>query len=252
MPLPNCLIIGAQKSASRWLRINLGEHPEVFTHEKILHYFNRHYEQGLDWYSAQFSDWSGEPIVGEASPTYMLRRSQPAVIAERIDGALPGVKLLAILRNPVDRAYSAFIHHMWRGRIPPEANLNQLVKETPPEEERFQLIAGGWYAASLEPYVERFGDRLRIYLQEDSKADPHGVYRSALEHVGAEPDFVPDGLTDVIFSRKPPPESEYAEGEGGRRSLRADERAELYEFFRADLDRLEELIGRDLSVWRPT
>src|SRR6187399_277260 len=87
-PLPTFLIIGAQKSATRWLRLNLGLHPDVFAASREIEFFNngdRFAEMGTDWYREQFTGWAGEAIVGEATPGYMFWRHRPAKVAERIE-----------------------------------------------------------------------------------------------------------------------------------------------------------------------
>jgi hypothetical protein len=232
------------------LRRHLGEHPEILTADSELRFFNGgRFEQGLEWYRTNFEGWSGEPIVGEATPSYMMWRESPARISRRIDESLPGVKLMALLRNPVDRTYSAFLHHMRACRIPPDADLLEQVRGVVPEEDPLGLISGGWYAASLTPYFERFGDRLKVFLHDDITEKPGRVYAAALEHIGASPDFMPQGLRQVRHSGRPPQESDYA-GEGGRRELTDQEREELYEYFREDVERLEELLGRSLSSWK--
>lgn len=252
LPLPNFLIIGAQKSATRWLRRTLGYHPQIFTASKELSFFNSHrFKWGLDWYRANFDGWSGEFFVGEATPAYMMWRENPTETAARIDQSLPDVKLMALLRNPVDRAYSAFIHHIGRGRIPADADLLDWVRSVPPEHDKLCLIGGGWYAASLEPYFEKFGNRLRVFLHDEALDNPDQVYSQALEHVGAMPGFVPRELARIQDSGKLPDGSLYATGSGARRELTHDERAELYAYFKQDVKRLEELLGRSLSVWRP-
>src|SRR4051812_38372679 len=104
---PTFVIIGAQKSATRWLRINLGQHPEIFTAESEIHFWNNGHrveKLGLDWYREQFEGWNGERIVGEATPGYMFWRHGPETVARRIKDHHPDVKVIAILRNPVDRA----------------------------------------------------------------------------------------------------------------------------------------------------
>lgn len=254
LPLPTFLIIGAQKSATRWLRMHLGKHPEVFTVDAELTFFNSsvRFEQGLDWYRTKFEGWAGEPIVGEATPAYMMWRANPARTAARIDESLPGVRLMALLRNPVDRTYSAFIHHMQRDRIPADADLLEWVRSVAPKHDKLGVIAGGWYAESLAPYFAKFGERLRVFLHDDVVERPEQTYAHALEHIGASPGFLPKELQRIRHSGKPPETSPYAEGGGGRRELTPEERAEIYAYFRRDVEWLEELLGRDLSFWRPS
>jgi hypothetical protein len=250
-PLPTFLIIGAQKSATRWLRINLGEHPQVFAADTELSFFNSdRFERGLEWYRGNFEEWRGEPVVGEATPGYMMWRQDPARIAARIDESLPGVKLIAILRNPVDRTYSAFIHHMRRGRIPVDADLLSWLRNVDPERDKLALISGGWYGASLAPYLDRFGERLKIFLNEEASGTPRRVYAEALDHIGASADFLPGGLERARHRAKPPEASRYTDASGYYRDLTPSERAEIYGYFREDLNRLEKLLDLDLSTWR--
>jgi hypothetical protein len=250
-PLPNFLIIGAQKSATRWLRMHLGQHPEIFTADKELRFFNDDsFERGLDSYRKGFEGWDGEPVIGEATPSYMMWRELPERSAARIEESLPDVRLMALLRNPVDRTYSAFVHHVREGRIPADMDLLERLRDVPPEEDDLGLVAGGWYAASLAPYFERFGDRLRTFLHDAVAERPEEVYARALEHVGASPGFSPPGLRRVRHSGRLPEASPHAGEEGRRRDLSAEERAEVFGYFREDVDRLEEMLGRDLSAWR--
>jgi len=248
-PLPTFLIIGAQKSATRWLRLNLGLHPAVFAAAREIEFFNngeRYREQGPAWYVEQFDGWSGETIVGEATPGYMFWRHRPAVVSERIAETVPDVRLIATLRNPIDRAQSAMIHHIEHGTLPGDAVLVELVRATPPERDPLGIIAGGWYGASLEPYQQRFGDHLLVVLHDDVDDDPRRVYDTALHHIGATTDFVPAEFERVRFSHQ-----QQVSDQPGRRPLTLDERVELWEYFAADVDQLEQLLGRDLSLWAP-
>jgi hypothetical protein len=210
--LPRFVIIGAQKSATRWLRKNLGEHPDIFTPRSEVHFWNvenRVKKLGLDWYLEQFAGWDGEPIVGEATPGYMIWRHHPDRVAPRMKQLAPDTRLIALLRNPIDRASSAMVHHIRRGRLPADSRLVDVVRERlPPEKDRLCLVAGGWYGASLEPFVESFGDALLVLWQEDIATDPTGVYDAALRHVGAAPGFRPPDLSKVVFSNR--------EQDGGR------------------------------------
>jgi hypothetical protein len=265
-PLPTFLIIGAQKSGTRWLRRNLGEHPEVFTYNGEIAYFNEneHFSNGLRWYRKKFrKGWEGESIVGEATPGYMLwnwrspgaeadgGRMDTDEIAARIDEQLPGVQLIALLRNPVDRTYSAFIHHMLHDRIPHDADLLATAREAAQAQSKMRIVSGSLYAHNLTPYVERFGSRLLVLRHEDCFSEPEVVYRKALEHIGATEDFIPGQLTRVVNSYRPPTDSPYTDGAGGRRPLTPEERAELFSYFSDDLESLEQLLDRDFSSWRP-
>jgi hypothetical protein len=105
------------------------------------------------------------------------------------------------------------------------------------------LIAGGWYAASLRPYAERFGDRLLVLIHDDMARDPATVYAAALRHVDASDDFAPADLDTIRFSNQPADRPSSA--------LDADRRAELWTYFADDVKQLEDLIDRDLSFWAP-
>lgn len=251
-PLPNFLIIGAQKAGTRWLRHNLGAHPEVFAAENELSYFNTSaYRRGPDWYRAQFRDWSGERAVGESTPGYTMPRQRPARNADRIDALLTDVRLFVVLRDPCERALSAFIHHMGEGRLDPGTDLLEYVASQPPDQERFQLVAGGRYAANLQPFRDRFGERLLVFLNEEVSGDPRGVYRRCLAHLAVDRDFVPGRLEQVRFSNSTPRSSRYAGRGRGRRPLSVEERARLHPYFADDIAQLEQLLERDLSAWGP-
>jgi hypothetical protein len=249
-PLPTFLIIGAQKSATRWLRFNLGLHPDVYAAANEVQFFNngpRFHDLGVSWYRSQFDGWSGEPIVGEATPGYMFWRHQPPVCSERIRLVVPEVRLVAILRNPIDRAHSAMLHHIARNALAPDSDLLDIVRRTPVDRDPLGLISGGWYAESLEPFRQRFGDQLLVVLHDDVGDDARGVYDRALRHIGARPDFAPADLEQVRFSYRDRPSTDA----NGTRRLTIAQRRELYPYFADDISRLAKMLDRDLSVWDP-
>jgi len=112
----------------------------------------------------------------------------------------------------------------------------------------------------LAPFVDRFGDQLVVFLHDEVAADPERVYSAALDHLGAEPGFRPTDLAEVKFSNQQtkltsPLTWSRARFWPTRKSpakLRDDDRLELYEHFRTDVDALAELLGTDLSVWDPS
>jgi hypothetical protein len=246
-PLPNFLIIGAQRSATRWLRTNLQEHPQVFTATVALSYFSnqsRMKKRGLRAYANQFEAWSGEKLVGESSPNYLLLGNQPDQVARRIEAALPDVRLIAVVRQPIERMHSALLHHIKRGRLPADADLYRMVVEGHPDVDELDLLAGGLYHRSLLPYQERFGDRLLVVPMDDIRSDPAKVYATVLEHLGADPSYESSSLNKVLFSN--------------RRSVRAtgpklttSQVRTLYMLFRPDVEELEAMTGRYLPEWDP-
>lgn len=249
-PLPNFVIIGAQKSATRWLRTNLRQHPDVYIVDREVAFFSnakRFRELGLDWYRDQMVGWAGEAHRGEGTPAYMMWRHHPDQVAVRIDESLPDARVMAILRNPIDRAESAMVHHIQRERLRPDSNLLEVVRASDPERDPLGLVAGGWYARSLEPYHDRFGDRLLVLFHDDLGVDPLAVYRAAADHLDLSSDFTPPELEQVVFSNRG---REGAAPEPDAPDL--EERVELWQYFRDDVARLEAMTGRDLSAWDPT
>jgi hypothetical protein len=121
--LPDFLIVGAQRCGTTALYKALVQHPAVLGAglHKGVHYFDTDYQKGLDWYRGHFPRQSTasrleqqlgvRPLTGEASPYYMFH----PLAADRIARDLPRVRLVAILRDPVERAYSAYTHEKARG-----------------------------------------------------------------------------------------------------------------------------------------
>lgn len=113
--LPTFLIIGAQKSGTTSLYELLAEHPEVGrASAKEVHYFDHNYERSLTWYQAHFPRCGEAKHTGESSPYYLYHPLCPP----RVHAALPGVKLIVLLRDPVDRAQSHYHHERAYGLEP--------------------------------------------------------------------------------------------------------------------------------------
>src|SRR5215213_1565056 len=103
--LPNFIIIGAQRGGTTSLYRYLTEHPSIgAAYRKEVHFFDRHFDKGMAWYLAHFPARGEFPIVGEASPFYLFHPAVPG----RIHAAVPQARFIALLRNPIDRAYSQY------------------------------------------------------------------------------------------------------------------------------------------------
>jgi hypothetical protein len=99
----NFLSIGAPRAGSTWIARNIGQHPDIYVHrEKELHFFDLHYEKGIQYYEELFSDWSGESAVGKVTPAHFYKPN----VAPLINEHFPNMKLIVSLRNRVERAYS--------------------------------------------------------------------------------------------------------------------------------------------------
>src|SRR5436189_26280 len=111
-PLPDFLILGAQKAGTTALYAYLRWHPQVTGPSfKEVSFFDRHYARGERWYRAHLPV-RRRAVVGEASPSYLFHPLAP----ERVARMLPEARLIALLRNPVDRAFSHYQHEVALGR----------------------------------------------------------------------------------------------------------------------------------------
>ena len=209
------LIIGAQRSGTTSLWAHLGQHPELFLpSDKELPFFSHwdRFVRGLDWYLNRY--FLGAPQDrkwGTASPQYM--RGYPGspvdLIAQRIFVTLPGVRLIAALRDPIDRARSQHAYAATRGQeerpfadavadlLSPPA-LEQ-ARETPGKTNTYLVL--GEYGRILTAYLRYFSaDQLALVYTEDLATDPQRVVSDLFGHLGVDPGFVPAGL-DVHHHR---------------------------------------------------
>lgn len=244
-PFPSFLIIGVRRNATRWLRFNLDAHPEICAPPLALDFFtdaDRMAQRGLRWYREQFTEWDGEPLVGELSCSYSAWSSQPAQVALRIQKLLPDVRLIAMVGNPADRFQSNLRDLVRTGVVPPDVDVDAFYRMEVHSEVAVSGVIGGLQGATLGAFADRFGDQLQVVFLDDVQRDPVGTYASVLRHIGADPDFVPDGLAQVRYSDRhvvdlPEPG--------------LDARRFLYAWYRPDMVLLEGITGRDLADWDP-
>jgi hypothetical protein len=166
MSLPNFLVIGAQRAGTSLLHQILLAHPEVYVpvERKEVHYFDRYFERGVEWYRSYFPDGDAAGryrAIGEITPDYLATEEAPA----RIHALLPECRLVAILRNPVDRVYSWY-QHARRSRNE-RRELARFLKE---EE---AALRAGLYHRHLQSYLALFArDALLVVVYEELLHDP--------------------------------------------------------------------------------
>lgn len=192
--LPTFVIIGAQRSGTTSIARALEAHPEAFmVRQKEVHFFDRHFDRGLDWYRARFSGVRDEPAVGEATPAYMYADGAMARMAE----VLPHAKLVTVLRNPVDRAYSHYWHE--RGLAREDRPFSEAIAADRAGEGGKGYLDRGKYLPQLERVVGHYPrEALHVMLFEDFRDDPRAAFASLCRFLDIDDAFAPEHLGDPV------------------------------------------------------
>lgn len=190
-PLPDFLIVGPQKCATTWLYDCLYEHPEVLMPETdSVHYFDIFYEEGEKWYSDYFSDYDGERVIGEETPTYIRDEMAPKRIAE----TLPDVKLIFTLRNPIDRAFSHWWHEKSKGKHSFEFS------EVLQNYDLYQnWIVPGFYYRHLTRFTQHIPrDQIKICFFDDLVEDDSAYVQDVYSFLDVDDDYVPSLINQKV------------------------------------------------------
>jgi len=180
--LPDFIIIGTMKGGTTILYDFINEHPDVTaSKQKEIHYFSLYAHKGMEWYSSFFEN--DATFTGEASPTYFDMASSPA-IPSLIKATLPEVKIILIVRDPVERAVSQFFHLQKINKIEAllEMDINEFfggnfssaITQTSPEDlYLYQTLNFSCYFRKLQAYLSVFGKERMLVLSNDQlKNDP--------------------------------------------------------------------------------
>jgi len=313
--LPNFFVLGAAKCGTTALYHYLKQHPQIFMCPIkepgffALTQIESEFQQVLDhapkaciqesteryqWfmkkvrdlaaYSALYDGVANETAIGEASPFYLYWPGTAKCIRQYV----PDAKLIAILRDPVERAYSAFAHYTRLG-IEPFADFRRalraedITKRNPCWGHRHYLRQG-FYAEQLKPYYATFDrSRIKVYLYDDLKADAAGLMQDIYRFLEVDDTFVPQvavkhnvgkfperkALHSLLSKSNPVRKilkpflpakmrakmREFARHlrnrnmRGAKPGLSPEIRRELLTVFRDDILQLQDLIQRDLSGW---
>ncbi len=184
--LPTFLIIGAMKSGTTSLYRYLQAHPDVFMSEqKELNYFtqgqNQNWGKGLAWYQAQFEQAGKARAIGEASTNY-TKYPQFRGVPERIATLLPRVQLIYILRNPIERVRSAYLHAVINGKE--RRPIELAIQEKP------HYVATSRYAMQIDRYMEHFPrEQLHILTADDLRERRDQTMRQVFRFIGADDEW---------------------------------------------------------------
>lgn len=237
--LPNFFIVGAPKAGTTSLYHYLDQHPQVYLSSiKEPHFFadeireancdlaarriiareNRGVREFVsgpmrekrfggivpDWesYTRLFANAANQSALGEASVCYLWSRSAPQRIVEKI----PDAKILALLRDPVERAFSQYIHGLsngaiqWSFREHIQRNLGHNSEQI---SVHYPFLEFGLYSEQLQRYLDRFGPNVWIGFYDDFKSQPQDLLRSVFQFLGVDPEFEPDTTHRYLEAQVP-------------------------------------------------
>ncbi len=291
--LPNFLIFGVQKAGTTSVYNYLKQHPDVYLSPvKEPNFLEKDWdklaEQGhqfkpkqivtFEQYSSLFEDVNNEIAIGEISPNYLFHHHSSVGQIKRY---VPNAKLIAILRNPVDRAISDYLMHVR------EAQSNTPLKEQIEyKAHKSFVILKGYYYQQVKHYFEAFNrEQISIFLYDDLRKDSQKFMQEIYKTIGVNPDFEADtsqkfqmaqipkneGINKLLV-KKNPIRSLAATllkplfSEEKRQKIRSflisinakskeemdsfdEEKQLLLNLYREDILKLQDLIDRDLSAW---
>ena len=277
--LPNFVVIGGSKSGTYWMHQCLSEHPDVYLTPDTpeIFFFDRHFARGVQWYAHYFRDYAGQERVGDVTSTYLAHPLAP----KRLHDVLPDATLIVSLRNPIQRAWSRYLHLWRKGDIRPHLNFWEACAIAP------EIIGDGEYFRCLQPWRELFpATRLHLLVLDDAAIDPYGYLRVVYEILGVDPEFRAAVTAEKLNEHQTPRSMmaakltfrgvrllhqsglhavvELGKQLGGKRLVLRDgrdatkdpapltqaERERLSTHYQPDVAALSQLVGRDLvSLW---
>jgi hypothetical protein len=276
MALPTFIGIGVPRAGTTWLRALLAEHPAVFvpSRRNEIFFFDLYYDRGLGWYEKFFpSDNAAAAYgaIGEITPFYLYGPQCPERIAR-----LPVGKLILVLRNPVDRAWSYYAHMVHNGAF--WGSFEEFLVQP-----KFGAVEHGYYARYLRQYLPYFRlDQILVLVFEEAIKDTSQTKRRIAEFLGVDPGgFAPSAGAKIVNSSfLPRARRTYSLafglgrvlrrwdldfivnaakrmgvkelfGSGGRLPPMSQETAKrLSELYHPDICDLEQTLGMSLAMWR--
>lgn len=299
MKLPTFLIIGVQKAGTTSIYNYLAQHPQVYMSPiKETNFFmrdpslntssdvsNQTTKSGrkkivsFEDYYELFTGVTDEIAIGEASPNYLV---QYQITAKQIKHYLPNAKLICILRNPIERAYSDYLMHV-RDVVGNTRSLSEQIKYSG---DKSSILRKGFYYEQLQHFYDNFNsEQIKVYLYDNLCQDPVNFMQDMYKFIGVDDGFSPDTSQKSQVAKIPKNQTVHKmlNSENSVRTLSRnilklllplelrqqirnklininsqdkkqallarEERQQLIEFYRDDITKLENLIKRDLSAW---
>ncbi len=237
--------IGVAKAGTTALHEYLSQHPEIgLGDEKEIHFFDRFQHYLIpNWfyfrYHKHFNFKSGKKIYGEITPAYFYWHN----VASRIWEYNPKIKLIAILRNPVERAYSHWnmANHLGNDILSFEESITherERSRRSLPDQHRYYtVIDRGFYSSQIREYRRCFPENQLLFIQYDTfKQKPKETLETVFNFLNVDPsrfDFTP--LISNVYEYKD--------------KMNPDTKKQLIEIYRNDIHEVERLLGWDCSEW---
>lgn len=273
---PTFLIVGAPKAGTTSVYFYLRQHPEVFMSPvKEPHYFAVSRKKtaapprmhgvtvSREQYQSLFSEANGEKAIGEASTGYLMS----PVAAQRIKAEIPAAKIIVLLRNPADRAFSGYMMKTRNSRE------NESITDAFQRGKAY--VENSFYAENLTRYFNVFPrDQIGVFIFEEFKEDPQAVMKKIYRFIGVNDEFTPtvSKYNEAWFPKYPRLNrirTRVLKFRKIRRALKGSTaqkvfrqltrtappefppalRRELLELYRDDIAEVQDLIGADLSSW---
>jgi hypothetical protein len=265
--LPEFVIIGAVKGATTWVAHQLRSQPHIFLPQHEPHYYSSAFDRGPDWYRSLFENAPPGARIGEKSADYLAH----PLAAQRLARDLPGAKLVAQLRNPVDRAYSDYCMLFRRGTV--DGDIRRHLSPGGPEP---RFLEDGFYWRHLQRWFDLFPkEQVHILLYDDVLADAEAELARVADFLAltdvtpvapevrrndSKARMLPLGVRRAVAPLKPIAAPFRSNGwfkqlHGALAKpvpyppLEPDLRARLQDVYRRDVEQLGAVLGRDLSGW---
>jgi len=287
--LPNFIIVGAPKAGTTSLYHYLSEHPDVFMSEpKEVNFFSKEEieSQGLYYadfkaksmveYEGLFNGVTTQKAIGEGSVSYLFYPKTPQKIKE----ALPEVKVIMLLRDPIERAFSHYLMDLRLGlvNVPFEDIVSRVSEHKSLPLFYQQYVELGLYYSQVKRYLDTFGkDKVKIYFQEDLRHKSDEVIMDLYTFLGVDTSYSPDinrehnvfsmpknRLMRILYASNfmrsligrafPDKLKEAFKGivfeQKKKPEMLQQTRKTLRKLYLQDIEQLEQLLGKDLTSWK--
>jgi hypothetical protein len=288
--LPNFFVVGTGKAGTTSLFHYLAQHPQVYmspikepcyfaSEIRVEHFapeFYRHSKRmskETPWIVSEWEDYvrlfenvRDELAIGEASAAYLWSETAAERIAERI----PAAKIVVMLRDPAERAFSQYLHQLTMGftRSTFREHMEQCLREPLGKLSIYRPhLDVGLYSGQVQRYFDRFPrDHVRIYWYEEAWRETPAFFADLFTFLGVDPGFSPDTTRKSLQRQAPRFPAlnalvkrfnvrgpSWMRGlffrEGAALKLDPEDRRFLIEYYRDDIGKLSAMLDRDLSAW---